>query len=484
MTKESTPRIEEQPSTHKKKMQAYIMSAVGVIFFVLLGMVVLNVYNKMQERKGPAKQEEPTAPVVVKDDRQAQFNALANNRTGRVTTPEGGEVSTNDQFNQIGAGMTPERKERTRPFARDGASGSTRDSEPEESAESKAVRQWKAKEELRALGAANKPWKLTTIARGGQGGGMSAPGAPAPLSVAQGTPSTIEAQIAHMNRPMDENASLEERRAEVKRRIAEAQKLRLSLQQNGAAGLPEAAGRPMAGSASPMPSMNMPTASAASQESRVPGNVVGYPKKNKYSADSVDNEGKIKVPPGTEILTTLMKKGISDYPGSSLKAIANRDVYDTTRQFVIVPKGTEFNIRMVRTRNVNEAISNRVGFLVKEAVLPNGNSIDFSTSSVADREGVGAIEDQTDYHFMAQFLGVAAYALIGSTTSRSGTGEDESTYAGDVGENSRSQFAPLAEKYLNIVPTQTIRPGQSFQIVTEEEMFIAPWSNLYAKYVN
>ena len=91
------------------------------------------------------------------------------------------------------------------------------------------------------------------------------------------------------------------------------------------------------------------------------------------------------MPPGTEILTTLMKKGISDYPGTSLKAIANRDVYDTTRQFVIIPKGTEFNIKMVRTRHVNEAISNRVGFLVKEAVLPNGNSIDFSTAAVADR---------------------------------------------------------------------------------------------------
>ena len=179
-----------------------------------------------------------------------------------------------------------------------------------------------------------------------------------------------------------------------------------------------------------------------------------------------------------------MKKGISDYPGSSLKAIANRDVYDATRQFVIIPKGTEFNIKMVRTRNVNEAISNRVGFLVKEAVLPNGNSIDFSTASVSDREGVGAIEDQTDYHLMAQFLGVAAYALVGSQTSRSGTGDKESSYAGDVGENSRSQFAPLAEKYLNIVPTQTIRPGQSFQIITEQEMFIEPWSDLYAKYVD
>jgi type IV secretion system protein TrbI len=348
----------------------------------------------------------------------------------------------------------------------------------EESVESKAVRQWQSREELRALSAANKAWGLTKATKTGQGALSMTPGSPGSRSDLQAAPGNMNDQIAHLNRPMNDNASLDERRAEVKRRIAEAQQLRLSLQQNGAAGLPEAAGRP---GATTQAMMSPQMAPAAPQRAQAPANVVGYPKKNQYDADTA---GKIKVPPGTEITTTLMKKGISDYPGSSLKAIANRDVYDTTRQFVIIPKGTEFNIKMVRTRNVNEAISNRVGFLVKEAVLPNGNSIDFSTASVSDREGVGAIEDQTNYHLMAQFLGVAAYALVGSQTSRSGTGDQESSYAGDVGENSRSQFAPLAEKYLNIVPTQTIRPGQSFQIITEQEMFIEPWSDLYAKYVD
>lgn len=475
MTQESAPRIIEEPSTHKKKMQAYLGMAIGVVFFILLGMVVLNVWNKVKERQAPPKVDEVTTtepPAAA--DRQAQFNELAKNRTGRVLPSESGAGDINDQFNKIGNGMPPERNGRRGADER----RASNDSDPDESPESKAVRQWKAKEELRALGAANKPWKLTTVGKGGQGGGMGVPGAPAPMVAAQGTPANIQDQIAHMNRPLDENASLEDRRAEVKRRIAEAQKLRLSLQQNGAAGLPEAAGRPMANSASPMPTLNVP---AAPQQNKAPPNVVGYPKKNKYDADS---EGKIKMPPGTEILTTLTKKGVSDYTGTSLKAIANRDVYDISRQYVLFPKGTEFNIKMVRTRNVNEAISNRVGFLVKEAVLPSGNSIDFSTASVGDREGVGAIEDQTDYHLIPQFLGVAAYALIGSRSSRTGTGDDESSFAGDVGENSRSQFAPLAEKYLNIVPTQTIRPGQSFQIVTEQEMYIEPYKDLYAKYVD
>ncbi len=476
MTKESTPRVQEEPSTHRRRMQVYAGAALGAVAVVLLIATIVNIWNN-KERRAPQKE---TAEVVapVGSDRQSQFSELAKNRPGRVATDP---VASNDdalsQFDKIAAGMPPE-KTGNRRSAQDRQG---RESEPGESEESKAVRQYKAREELRALQAANTKWSLPKEGKNNSPSPMSAPGSSAPMRAGAGTPGNIQDQIAHMNRPMDENASLEERRAEVKRRIAEAQKLRQSLQQNGAAGLPEAAARPTSNAQPTMPTMATPV---AAQESSVPSNVVGFPKKNTYKATEADREGMIKVPPGTEITTTLMKKGISDYTNSSLKAIANRDVYDISRRYVIIPKGTEFNVRMVRTRNVNEAISNRVGFLVKDAVLPSGDSIDFSTASVADREGVGAIQDQTDYHIMAQFLGVAAYALIGQTTSRSGTGEDESTYAGDVGENSRSQFAPLAEKYLNIVPTQTIRPGQSFQIVTEQEMFIKPWSDLYAKYVN
>lgn len=168
MTQESTPRIIEEPSTHKKKMQAYLGMAVGVVFCILLGMVVLNVWNKMQERKAPPKPEAVTATEPpASADRQAQFQELAKNRTGRVAHTEDDAGDINGQFNKIGIGMPPERKGRRGADERQASN----DSNPDESPESKAVRQWKAKEELRALGAANKPWKLTAVGKGGQGGG-------------------------------------------------------------------------------------------------------------------------------------------------------------------------------------------------------------------------------------------------------------------------------------------------------------------------
>ncbi|MDN5451246.1 MAG: hypothetical protein L0G06_10225, partial [Enterobacterales bacterium] len=115
MTQESTPRVVEEPSTHKKKMQAYLGMAVGVVFFILLGMVVLNVWNKSQERREPKDDPVATTEPALSADRQAQFNELAKNRTGRVIGTEDGATNAtnlNTEFDKIGNGMPPPRDRR------------------------------------------------------------------------------------------------------------------------------------------------------------------------------------------------------------------------------------------------------------------------------------------------------------------------------------------------------------------------------------
>lgn len=139
-----------------------------------------------------------------------------------------------------------------------------------------------------------------------------------------------------------------------------------------------------------------------------PSGIVGYTTSNKYDADI---KGKMKLPVGTVIPAITAMKTVSDYAGP-MKGIITQDVYDPTYQYVLIPKGSEVVMKSVRISNVNEPISARMGLTVQWVVLPNGNRIDFSKSAGLDREGVAGLKDQVNYHFMAQFLGVAAYALV------------------------------------------------------------------------
>ncbi|WP_263147658.1 TrbI/VirB10 family protein [Pseudomonas sp. RIT-PI-AD] len=479
MTTEAAPRIDEQPATYRRKLQLWLGIAFGIVLALLFVLTLINIFSKMGGKAQPKTETAKVEQASQTGDREDQFNQLvANRRPNRAAQDAGngeGQSPLEESFNKLVQGG---KEASSGVSATEGQQGR----EPTQSAAEKAMRQWEQREKLRALQSAQSGWGLAKSNLGKRANASTsvatAPAMDSPSSAAlAGGNRDLMGSLDTLNRPLDETTSIEERRAEVRRRIEEAQRLRAELATKGTAGLPNASGL----TAPDQEQAKQQLQQVSSSFNRAPQDVVGYSKSNKYNADIA---GKIKVPPGTLIPTTLMRKSISDYMTGSLQSIVSHDVYDTTRQYVLFPKGTEINIGVARTRNVNEAISNRVAFLVKEGVLPNGNRIDFTKASTVDREGVGAIEDQVDYHFMAQFLGVAAYAIVSSESSYSGSGDKEGSYAGDVGENTRREFSPLVQKYLNIVPTVTIRPGQSFRVIVEEEMYVEPWSDLYAKYVD
>lgn len=190
-----------------------------------------------------------------------------------------------------------------------------------------------------------------------------------------------------------------------------------------------------------------------------------------------------KIPVGTVISASLAQSVISDYTGS-WRANITEDVYDIKRENILIPKNSRVIGKTIRISNVNEPIQARMGMLVEWVVLPNGNKISFRKSNALDIEGIGAFKDKVDYHFVAQFLGVGAYALLSSETGRNDTAiGGETSYAGDVGASLRSQFAPLAARYLNLVPTITLQVGTPMKIFLEDEVYVEIWDNAFDDYI-
>ena len=209
-----------------------------------------------------------------------------------------------------------------------------------------------------------------------------------------------------------------------------------------------------------------------------PKNIVGYTKSNVYNAST---EGKTLLQIGTVIPAITLMKTVSDYAGT-FKGLVTQDIYDTRYQYILIPKGSQVIMKSMRISNVNEAISARMGITVQWIILPNGKKIDMSKSSGVDREGTGAIGDKVNRHLLAKFLGVAAYAVISSESSYSGTGQGAKSLAGNVSKGERQAAGAIAQKYLGLVPTITIRAGQSMNIITEAEIYLKPWKNLYKDY--
>ncbi|WP_110186600.1 TrbI/VirB10 family protein [Pokkaliibacter plantistimulans] len=473
---EAGNRVDEKPSTHKKKVQIWLFVTVGLVTVILFIWTVADIATRANQKvvepaaATPAPQNSNTSKGFDKDfdqliteRRLVQRNNVAQETSGPASStpqqigynpPSGADSQTLAEYNKQWAqrnGIQPQAK-------------------AEPSPAEKVQDQWQAQERMRALQSAQSEWGLsfgnqqsTAKAAGPSGPGLN----------------NLQSQVQQLGRPLT-GASEDERRTAVSKRIREAQALRERLLSGSVAPSDVmSAVRTMNGMPPDIQQTSEELKTLSQGFSPPPANVAGYTAENSYNADI---EGKIKLPPGTVIPTTLMWKSISDYTGGPLTSLVSHDVYDYTHQFVVIPKGTKVNISGLKAAGVNEAINNRMAFIVKDAVLPNNDVIDFGKAAAVDREGVGALKDQVEYHFLAQFLGVAAYALVADSSSYSSTGTGEASYAGDVGSGVRAQVSPLVQKYLNIVPTVTIRPGQSFRVVLEDTLYVKPWKDTYESY--
>ena len=211
-----------------------------------------------------------------------------------------------------------------------------------------------------------------------------------------------------------------------------------------------------------------------------PPNIAGFTQQNQYNAST---DGLFKLPIGTLIPGVVMSKVSSDNVGT-FKSLVSQDIFDANNEYVLIPKGAEIIAKSLQMSGPNGVINPRMGYTVPWIVLPNGNKIDLSKSTGLDREGMTGISDQVERHLMAQFLGVAAYALVANASSYEGTGTSlDDSYVGDLSQGIRDQTSPLAQQYLAIKPTNTIRPGQSMNVIVEDEIYLKPWRHIYEDYL-
>ena len=211
-----------------------------------------------------------------------------------------------------------------------------------------------------------------------------------------------------------------------------------------------------------------------------PPNIAGFTQQNQYNAST---DGLFKLPIGTLIPGVVMSKVSSDNVGT-FKSLVSQDIFDANNEYVLIPKGAEIIAKSIQMSGPNGVINPRMGYTVPWIVLPNGNKIDLSKSTGLDREGMTGISDQVERHLMAQFLGVAAYALVANASSYEGTGTSfDDSYVGDLSQGIREQTSPLAQQYLAIKPTNIIRPGQSMNVIVEDEIYLKPWRHIYEDYL-
>lgn len=452
-TQESPTVVEtnEKPTTHSRKAQ---ITTIALIVLVVLGLIInaFASFNKRQKRdqqKDAADLKTETAAQPRPEAKLSDFAAKQQEAAGQITAQEKANAEKKRKDVLLDT------------FKGDGATDGASAAPKVKRTAADVADDFALDERKRVLDAMHG--KIARVNGGAAAGAAAAP---------QSELAKVDQRIAALTAAPDAIAARQREVIERARAagvtIPESVLARYAGAGAGATGA--------AGGATPAPVRAQQTTATGASFGELATNRVG-----RDPANSGPLPGEKILPTGTIVSANLDMDMMSDYTGDWI-AVVPRPVYDVELENILIPAGTKIVGKSIRATGVNESIQNRMAVIPLWAIRPDGKRIDFKRTSGMDAAGVGALKDSVDRHFLAQFMGVGAYAIIGLGPSTSSYGAEPNSsrdsFIREATGRSRDIGRTFAEKFLNVVPTVTIHHGKSMKIFIQDDIYIKPWEEI------
>ena len=198
------------------------------------------------------------------------------------------------------------------------------------------------------------------------------------------------------------------------------------------------------------PALN-PGAAAPPSSPRTPGTA-----EPGRSVRPADPPGWERIYEGSFLEGVLLTQLTGDFPGPVL-ATVSVPFYSADRQRILIPRGA----RVVGTaRAVQDPDQSRLAVAFHRLLLPDGSWIDLEFTGL-NQAGESALRDQVDRHYFSTF---AAAGAIGVVSGLALAGGSPFGLRAGVGQGLGQSATSILDRFLNRLPTITIRAGHRLRI--------------------
>ena len=174
------------------------------------------------------------------------------------------------------------------------------------------------------------------------------------------------------------------------------------------------------------------------------------------SVQPTDPPGWERIYEGSFLEGVLLTQLTGDFPGPVL-ATVSVPFYSADRQRILIPRGA----RVVGTaRAVQDPDQSRLAVAFHRLLLPDGSWIDLEFTGL-NQAGEGALQDQVDRHYFSTF---AAAGAIGVVSGLALAGGSPFGLRAGVGQGLGQSATSVLDRFLNRLPTLTIRAGHRLRI--------------------
>jgi type IV secretion system protein VirB10 len=180
---------------------------------------------------------------------------------------------------------------------------------------------------------------------------------------------------------------------------------------------------------------------------------------------------------GTTIDTVLTNRLDSDFAGP-VKVMVTNPVYSRDGQHVLIPAGTFI---LGDTKKVGSMGQSRLAVTFHRMIMPDGYSVDLDQFHGLDQIGDAGLTDRVNHHYLRIFGASIALGLVAgaaeSSTYGGYTTSGSDMYRQGVASSLSQSSSNVLDRFINILPTITIREGTRIRIYLTQDLLLPAYSD-------
>jgi len=180
---------------------------------------------------------------------------------------------------------------------------------------------------------------------------------------------------------------------------------------------------------------------------------------------------------GTILETVLINRLDGQFSGPVECLLAN-DVYSHDRQHLLIPAGTKI---LGETKKVDTFGQTRLAVVFHRLIMPDGYSASLDKFKGLDQIGDTGLRDRVNNHYLRIFGTSLAIGALGAV-AEAGTGSALTSSSGDLmrqgfAASTAQSAAQILDRFLNILPTVTIREGHRVKVYLSGDLALPDYNN-------
>ena len=180
---------------------------------------------------------------------------------------------------------------------------------------------------------------------------------------------------------------------------------------------------------------------------------------------------------GTVLETVLINRLDGQFTGPA-ECLLTNDLYSHDRQHLLIPAGTKL---LGETRKVEAFGQTRLAVAFHRMVMPDGFSASLDHFQGLNQIGDAGLRDQVNNHYLRIFgaslaIGaIGAIAVTGTSSALTATGSDLMRQG--FAQSTAQSSAQILDKFLNVLPTITIREGHRVKVYLSGDLALPDYAN-------